>query len=147
MKKENITPAANNITFFAVIDGKCVVNTTPHALNFLSKEGAEVVVPTSVAPGERTSPWVLNARAVEEQVGDDLVRTVFHGTPEGEAILDAIEAWADEKGFDNLRIIGSLIAAQAYPGRVLAMCPAPGFERVPPAQKRMTAEKFTTFGK
>ena len=146
MKKNTTTPVAN-IDFFAVIDGKCVVNTTPHALNFLSKEGAEVVVPTSVAPGERTSPWVVNARAVEEQVGDDLVRTAFHGTPEGEAILDAIEAWADENGFENLRVIGSLIAAQAYPGRVLAMCPAPGFERVPPAEKRMTAEKFTTFGK
>lgn len=147
MKNTITTTPAANIEFYAIIDGKCVVNTTPHQLNFLTKEGAEVVVPTSVADGERTSPWVVNARAVEEQVGDDLVRTAFHGTPEGEAVLDAIEAWADENGFENLRVIGSLIAAQAYPGRVLAMCPAPGFERVPTPQKRMTAEKFTTFGK
>ncbi len=138
---------ANSITSFAVIDGKCVVNTTPHALTFLNKEGETVIVPSSVAPGERTSPWVVNAKAVEEQVGDDLVRTVFLGTPEGEAILDAIEAWAREEGHDNLRVIGSIIAAQAYPGRVLGMCPAPGYERVAPAEKRMTTQKFTVYTK
>ena len=42
-------------------------------------------------------------------------------------------------------IIGSIIAAQAFPGRVLAMVPAPGFERVPPAEKRMRDDKFTVF--
>ena len=131
----------------ALIDGKVVVNTTPHALNFLSSEGDLVVVPTSVPEGERTSPYVVNARAVEQPVGDDTVTTVFVGTPEGEAILDAIEAWAAEEGIENLRIIGSIIAAQAYPGRVLGMCPAPGYERVAPAEKRMTAQKFTVYVK
>lgn len=136
-----------NITFYATIDNKVIVNTTPHPLNFLNREGETIVVPTSVAPGERTSPWVVNARAVEEKVSEDLVRTVFVGTPEGVAILDAIEAWAREKGIENLRVIGSIIAAQAYPGRVLSMCPAPGYERVTPAEKRMTTEKFTVFTK
>ncbi len=135
------------INFYAVIDGKTVVNTTPHPLNFLNQEGETVVVPSSVAPGERTSSWLVNAQAVEEKVGADLVRTVFIGTPEGEAILDAIETWAREEGHDNLRIIGSIIAAQAYPGRVLGMCPAPGFERVAPAEKRMTTQKFTVYTK
>lgn len=41
--------------------------------------------------------------------------------------------------------VGSIIAAQAYPGQVVAMTPAPGFERVPPAEKLMSCEKFTTF--
>ena len=137
-----------NYDFAATIDGKVIVNTTPHPINFLNKDGETVIVPSSVAPGERTSPWVVNAKAVEEQVGDDLVRTVFVGTPEGEAILDKIEEWAREEGYyDNLRIIGSIIAAQAYPGRVLGMCPAPGFERVAPAEKRMTAQKFTVYTK
>ena len=135
------------IDFFATIDGKTVVNTTPHPINFLNKDGETVIVPSSVAPGEKTSPWVVNAKAVEEQVGDDLVRTVFIGTPEGEAILDAIETWAREEGIENLRVIGSIIAAQAYPGRVLGMCPAPGFERVAPAEKRMTTQKFTVYTK
>lgn len=131
----------------ALVDGKVVVNTTPHALNFLSSEGDLVVVPTSVPEGERTSPYVVNARAVEQPVGDDTVTTVFVGTPEGEAVLDAIEAWAAEEGIENLRVIGSIIAAQAYPGRVLGMCPAPGYERVAPAEKRMTAQKFTIYVK
>lgn len=135
------------ISFYAVIDGKTVVNTTPHPISFLNKEGETVIVPSSVAPGERTSPWVVNAKAVEERVGDDLVRTVFVGTPEGEAILDQLEQWAREEGHDNLRIIGSIIAAQAYPGRVLGMCPAPGYERVAPAEKRMTTQKFTVYTK
>lgn len=42
-------------------------------------------------------------------------------------------------------IIGSIIAAQAYPGKVCAMIPAPGHERVPPAEKRMRTDKFTIF--
>jgi hypothetical protein len=133
--------------FSAQVDGKVIVNTTPHAICFLSKDGETVVVPTSVAPGEKTSEWVVNARVVEEQVGEDLVCTTFVGSPEGEAILDQLEQWASEEGHDNLRIVGSIIAAQAYPGRVLGMCPAPGFERVPPAEKRMTAQKFTVYTK
>ena len=42
-------------------------------------------------------------------------------------------------------IIGSMIAAQAFPGRVCAMIAAAGFERVPPDQKRMRDDKFTIF--
>ncbi|GAH77449.1 unnamed protein product, partial [marine sediment metagenome] len=45
----------------------------------------------------------------------------------------------------NAIIIGSIISAQAYPGEVFAMTPAPGFERVPPDQKRMNPFKFTMF--
>ena len=135
------------INFTATIDGKTIVNTTPHPINFLNKEGEMVVVPSSVAPGEKTSPWVVNAKAVEEKIGEDLVHTVFIGTPEGKAILDKIEEWAREEGIENLRVIGSIVAAQAYPGRVLGMVPVPGFERVPPAEKRMTAQKFTVYTK
>ena len=135
----------NYMEMAAVVDGKTIVNTTPHEINFLDKDGNLVVVPTSVPAGERASEFLVNARAVEQPVGDDTVTTVFVGTPEGTAIIDDIEAWAAEEGIDNLRIIGSIIAAQAYPGRVLAMCPAPGYERVAPAEKRMTAQKFTVY--
>ena len=138
---------ANSIinNFAVVVDEKCIVNTTPHPINFVNREGKTITIPSSVAPGEKTSPWVVNARAIEEKVGKDLVRTVFEGTTEGKHILDQIETWAHEKGFENLRVIGSIIAAQAYPGRVLGMCPAPGFERVPPAEKRMSTQKFTVY--
>jgi len=41
--------------------------------------------------------------------------------------------------------VGSIIAAQAYPGQVVAMTPTPGYERVPPAEKRMNPDKFNIF--
>ena len=136
-----------NITEFSkIIDGKCVVNTTPHSITFQTLKGDVVVVPTSVKDGERTSEWVVNASAVETPVAGDLVKTEFRGTPEGLKVLDEIEAWASANGIENLRVIGSMVAAQAYPGRVLGMCPAPGFERVPTAQRRMTTQKFTVYG-
>ena len=42
-------------------------------------------------------------------------------------------------------VVGSIIAAQAYPGLVVAMVPAPGYERRPPAEKRMRPDKFTIY--
>lgn len=68
------------------------------------------------------------------------VRTRFVADEESTRALDEIE-----KAYPGAFIIGSIIAAQAFPGRVLAMIPVPGFERVPPAEKRMRADKFTVF--
>lgn len=54
--------------------------------------------------------------------------------------------WAEETHpVVTLRIIGSIIAAKAFPGVVFGMTPAKGFERVAPAEKRMNPSKFTTF--
>lgn len=131
--------------FSAVVDGKMVVNTTPHPINYVNQKDEMIVISSSVEEGEKTSPWLVNAKAVEETVAEDLVQTKFVGTPEGLAILDKIEEWGRQQCIDNLKIVGSLVAAQAYPGRVVAMCPAPGYERVSPAEKRMTASKFTVY--
>lgn len=121
-------------------NGIIVVNTTPHALTFLSPEGEVVNVPTSVADGERTGYAVVNARPVEREVEAGLVQTVFEPSPEGQAIIDAIKEEFDS--YDcKLRIVGSLAAANAFK-EVVGMIPAPGFERVPPAEKRMSVEKF-----
>lgn len=117
------------------IDGRTYVNTTPHPINF--DYGGEVI---TVPP----SGVVINASPTEKAVGVKngvvLVRTVFTGTTEGHEKLCEIE-----ECFPGAFIIGSIIAAQAYPGRVLAMVPAPGFERVPPDQKRMRLDKFTVY--
>jgi len=88
---------------------------------------------------------VISARPVEQSagkhpIGAELVRTKFEATPEAEEELARLEA-----EHPGAVIIGSIIAAQAFPGRVLAMVPATGFERVPPAEKRMRDDKFTTF--
>jgi hypothetical protein len=126
------------------VDGRVLVNTTPHELTFQSLAGELVTVPSSVPKGEKTGFAVLNAKSNEVQVAEDLVTTTFTATPEGLNLLEAIEDWAATEHPDKtLRVIGSLVAANGYPGRVVGMCPVPGFERAPQGQKRMRTDKFT----
>ena len=65
------------------------------------------------------------------------VKTNFVGDDSGKAVINAVP--------QCVLIVGSIIAAQAYPGLVVAMTPAPGYERVAPAEKRMNPDKFTVF--
>ena len=67
-------------------------------------------------------------------------------TEEGKETIERIKSVYNRQ-FSNgtLVIVGSIIAAQAYPGEVAAMTPVEGFERVAPDQKRMRCDKFTTF--
>lgn len=123
-------------------NGVTVVNTTPHPLNFIDMDGTERVIPTSVPAGEKTGPLVINAKPVETRVDDLFVRTKFEADPHGLEIIDTIEEAARDTG-KRVVIIGSMIAVNAFPGRVAGMVPAPGFERVPPAQKKMRCDKFT----
>lgn len=114
-----------------------IINTTPHPIRFQSASGEVYEVPPCGV--------LINARAVEESAGRhpsgvELVRTKFVPDPASEEALARLEA--ENTG---AIIVGSIIAAQAFPGRVLALVPAPGFERVPPEQKRMRDDKFTTF--
>lgn len=131
-------------------NGLKIFNATPHIIRFWSEAWTE---PVEIEPDTK-----IDARPVEEVVGHveeptapgdpeveyktiiaDLVRTQFVGTDEGRAIIDrAMMGGAD-------LVVGSIIAAQAYPGRVVAMTPAPGYERVAPAEKRMNPDKFTIF--
>ena len=71
-------------------------------------------------------------------MSDLLVTTEFVGTDEGRELIKMI---FDTLGKDAI-IIGSIIAMNAYVGDVKGMIPVPGFERVPPAQKRMRCDKF-----
>lgn len=116
----------------------CVVNTTPHPINMQNTDGELVTVPCSGI--------LLNAKAVEKQVNSLLVKTEFVGTEEGKQSISAIEtAFHSLCKDETLIIVGSIIAAQAYPGKVFGLTPVPGYERVAPAEKRMRCDKFTTF--
>lgn len=119
---------------------KVIVNTTPHEITFL--KGEDIIK----IPSEKE--FLLNAKVVETQVGADLVTSTFVGSEEGEKIIAQLQDWANENypSYD-LRIVGSIIAAQAYPEKVVGMTPAPGYERVAPAEKRMSLDKFTVFMK
>lgn len=116
---------------------KKIINTTPHSITMQDADGhIYTVEPCGV---------LISARPVEEAAGvhpsgAELVRTRFEADPASEEALAKLE-----KENPDAVIVGSIIAAQAFPGRVLAMVPAPGFERVPPAEKRMRDDKFTTF--
>lgn len=88
---------------------------------------------------------ILNATVGEKSVDSLFVRTTFNGTDEGRTLISTIKNWADGESVDFLVIVGSIIAAQAYPGDVAGVCPVPGFERVAPSEKRMRCDKFTIF--
>lgn len=116
-----------------------VVNTTPHPITFQNPEGELVSVPIC--------DLLVNASANSVDVGDLFCKTEFSGTDEGKEIISTIENWFAETytSGETLVIIGSMIAAQAYPGQVFGMVAVPGYERVTPAEKRMRCDKFTTF--
>ena len=119
-----------------------VINTTPHAITMKDVTGELVSV-------ESDSSVLINAQAKEEKVSDLFVKTVFESTENGWNKIKEIKETFSELYHDGetLVIIGSIIAAQAYPGEVVAMVPVPGFERVAPTEKRMRCDKFTVFQK
>jgi len=114
-----------------------IINVTPHPVTMQSQDGTVYAVePCGV---------LVNAKMVETAAGihpsgAELVRTCIVPDPASEEALTKIE-----KENPGVIIIGSIIAAQAFPGRVLAMVPVPGYERVAPAEKRMRDDKFTTY--
>ena len=128
------------IKFKKFSNGVVVCNTTPHPVTIQDVTGELVTV-------EPSEDFVINAKVKEEQMSPLLVKTVFEATEDGEKRLRSIESCFSEFFRDGrvLAVVGSIIAAQAYPGRVVAMTPVPGFERVSPAEKRMRCDKFTTF--
>lgn len=119
------------------IAGKIIVNVTPHPITFGTDDRGTVSVPCSGI--------VVNARATEKQVADDLVTTTFEKSKEEIKKIAAIKKWYGKMFADSskpLRIVGSIIAMNAYPGVICGMVPLKGFERVPPDQKRMDPHKF-----
>lgn len=114
-----------------------VVNCTPHPIRFKDITGEIVAI-------NNDPEYLINARVEEETVEEDGVifsRPTFVPTPEGAAIIDRIR----QEFLDGCVIIGSIIAAQAYPGQVCGMTPIPGHERVAPAEKLMRVDKFTRY--
>ena len=95
-------------------------NATPHVITFWLPGWDE---PVEVAPDE-----VINAIPIETAWAQDgmidLVNTRFIGNDAGREVIRRARAAGAEI------IVGSIIAAQAYPGEVYAMVPAPGYERV-----------------
>lgn len=120
-------------------NGVQVLNCTPHPISFIDGEKTVLVEPC----GAHLNALPVETSVVHPTLGEgfaQLVKTTFSTRPEGLAELAEIEAQAP-----GVLPVGSLVSAQAYPGRVVAMIPAPGFERVAPAEKRMSTLKFTVY--
>jgi len=117
--------------------GRKVVVTTPHSVTLGDEEKSFVIESSTV---------LINASIVEEEVatenGVTFVTTNFQGDAETLSLLKTLH----EK-CPGIIVIGSVVAAQAYPGLVCGLIPVKGFERVPPDQKRMRYDKFTIFVK
>lgn len=133
----------NTFNFVTFSNNVTVINTTPHPVTMQDVNGNLVSVPTSV---------LINAKAIEKQVSPLqasplFVKTEFVGTDEGRKIISSIKESFNQNTVagETLVIIGSIIAAQAYPGEVFGLIPVPGYERVAPSEKRMRCDKFTTF--
>lgn len=124
---------------YKLFENKIIINTTPHDITF-GREGSNE---TFIVP---PSGIILNAEIVEEEIYDDIVKTEFVSTPEGIQLIHDIHEWF-ETTFDiekyDLRIVGSIIAVNAYKPYVVGLTPLKGFERVSPNQKRMNIDKFT----
>ena len=115
-------------------NGVSVINVTPHPIRF--QDGDELV---EVEP----SGILINARIEEKIVKEGVptfVTSTFKPDKDSEEALSKIE-----KEHPGVLVVGSVIAAQAFPGRVVGMVPVEGFERVPPEEKRMRSDKFTIF--
>lgn len=126
-------------------NGITVFNATPHVLRFWKEEWdkpVEVETDEVISAKAVVKPfdWLSNDHnAFVEQRPEMFVSTNFVGTDEGVEILQR----AFDDGADV--VVGSIVAAQAYPGLVVSMMTAPGYERVSPAEKRMNPDKFTVF--
>ncbi len=115
-----------------------IINVTPHELSFVcSSSGTWYTLEPS---GVVINATPHEVECPEHSYGISLVKTTFSASEAEEAKLALLE-----QQNPGAIVVGSLIAAQAFPGRILAMVPAPGFERVAPAEKRMRDDKFTTF--
>ena len=123
----------------AIIDNVAFINTTPHSINGVFN-GVEVEIPSC--------GYILNATAEEEEIetnnGIKFVKTVFNPSEKGLNFVTNLTNSFTKKDLevDNIIIIGSIIAVNAYPG-VCGLTPMMGFERVAPALKKMNLNKFT----
>jgi hypothetical protein len=125
------------------ICGVLIFNGTPHAITFDTPDGcveveSDEVINATVCERDANGIAPLGQQAAAER--PEFVTPTFVGNDEGWVIINRVNM-----AHPTALIIGSIIAAQAYPRHVVAMVPAPGFERVPPAEKRMRIDKFTVF--
>lgn len=127
--------------FMEFKNGIVIANTTPHNIVMQDTDGKLVTV-------ENNPDKLINASTTQVYWGGIYTEPSFDPTTEGLYIIAEIKKdFAEQYGTTSktLVIIGSIIAAQAYPEEVAAMLPVPGYERVAPNEKRMRCDQFTMY--
>lgn len=115
-----------------------VVNTTPHAVCMVSSDcSLQTTVPVSGV--------LINAKAVTSQVDSGISGVKYQHTSfvADQDTMDTLKAFKTQ--YPDVVIIGSLIAAQAYPGLVVAMVAHPDYMRVAPQDKKMLIDTYTVY--
>lgn len=115
-----------------------VVNTTPHPVCMVSSDlSMQTTVPVS--------GMLINAKAVTSSVDSGINGVKYQKTSfvADDDTMDMLKAFKAQ--YPNVVIIGSLIAAQAYPGLVVAMVAHPDYMRVPPQDKKMLIDTYTVY--
>ncbi|ARC83126.1 hypothetical protein U732_14 [Clostridium argentinense CDC 2741] len=128
--------------FFGTINDVAYLNVTPHQIRFCNDQDNILELPLS--------GLLVNATPKEEilktEHGIEFTKTIFSKDYEMEENLNKIVLKIKESTeVKTVIVVGSIIAAQAYPEQVMALIPCRGYERVAPAEKRMRLDKFTTF--
>lgn len=114
-----------------------MINVTKHPIRFQSAKGEVYeIAPSGVVIDAKFEEVTYDVRPD----GVCLQRIRLEPAPGAKELLAALEA-----AHPGELIVGSMIAAQAFPGRVVALVAVQGFERVPADQKRMRDDKFTVF--
>ena len=121
--------------FHTFSSGLRIANCTPHTVRFADGDQVVTVEPCGATLLATPSEKIAGSCATPPVT---LVRTVFTPSSEGYDELLEIEA-------ANVFAVGSIISAQAYPGRVWSLVPVEGFERKPPAEKLYRSDKFNIF--
>lgn len=120
------------------IDGVRVVNTTPHNVTMVN---SDLSVVASVPP----CGALVNATPIATPVDSGIPGVKYQrtGFKADTTTLDTLRAFKAQ--YPDVVVIGSLIAAQAYPGLVAAMVAHPDFVRVPPQDKKMLVDTYTIY--
>jgi len=117
--------------------GVRVVNTTLHDITF-RRSGIEDFLQT-VPPSGTVINAVPFTDTIEVANGVSIVRTKYEGNPDGFKFLKDIPMDS------SIIIIGSIIAALAYPGKVKSLIAWKGYKQLPPHERVYVYNKFRVF--
>ncbi len=113
-----------------------LINATPHDLVMTNEDGTEFTLPPSGYTLKAETSSVL----LREQNGIQFFATSF--SQDANTVRDLITI---RNQYPDAIIIGSIVAAQAYPENVVALITTPETCRAEPSKKRYYAYRFTIY--